>query len=166
MRRLALIGAALVLIATVVLIRRENPLLRMLWPPSDLYSTRAEAPLDIAKPGASAALAFAPKYLGSHAVELHFPGQPEVFSARKVSPLVLDVNVVVEGGGQWRETAKSTDAYRDRGGSGFIIFWAGKARPWSPGADTQVTVSVVEPDAELEKSYGPALIRAVKLSDK
>lgn len=145
--------------------RRQNTVLRFIWPPSDLYAPLASEPLDVSSSGHRSRLRFSPKYDGLHAVKLNFPGSIR-FETTASSPLVLEVSVTIDGNEVSREQTSRLSPYWARDGSGFIVHWAGTDRPWPPGEQMEVAVVVIVPDPGLQASYGQAAIRAVKLSDE
>jgi hypothetical protein len=146
--------------------RNRNTLLRLAWPPEDLYEDLGEAPIDVGTAGSVVELKVVPKYDGAHDVDIHFPSKLPLDGTLQWK---LRVRVEVLDGGRTiidNSDREGSPYWSSKGGSGLCFLRAEGENEWSPGFPYLIRVSVVVPDQPLIKEYGSAKVRVAKGSDE
>lgn len=165
----------LVVVAFVVVVgalgvracRHGNTLLRLAWPPEDLYDELGSAPIDVARAGSSVEMVVVPKYAGAHDVDIHFPGQLAL-DGRLSWRLRVEVEVLDQGGRLLHRSQQEGSPYwaGKRSGSGLTFLRTEGESEWRRGSFYRVRVTVVEPDEKLVEKYGAATVRVDKGPDE
>lgn len=146
--------------------RHGNTLLRLAWPPADLYDELGAAPIDVAHAGSTVELTVVPKYAGAHDVDVHFPVQLAMDGSLSWR-LQVEVEVLDEADRVLvRSRPKGSPYWAGRRGSGLTFLRTDRDSEWRPGSSYRVRVTVVEPDEELVEKYGPATVRIDKGPDE
>ncbi|GMU66644.1 MAG: hypothetical protein AMXMBFR36_29180 [Acidobacteriota bacterium] len=163
-----------VVLALVVLVgafgvracRNGNTLLRLAWPPADLYDELGSAPIDVGRAGSTVELVVVPRYAGAHDVDVHFPGQLALDGSLSWR-LRVEIEVLDEAGKVLvRSHREGSPYWAGKRGSGLNFLRTERESEWRPGSSYRVRVTVVEPDGDLVEKYGAATVRVDKGSDE
>lgn len=146
--------------------RHGNTLLRLAWPPEDLYEELGSAPIDVARAGSSVELVVVPKYAGSLDVDVHFPGKLALDGSLSWR-LRVEVEVLDEAGRVLvRSQPEGSPYWAGTSGSGLNFLRTEGDSEWRPGSSYRVRLTVIEPDGELVEKYGAATVRVDKGPDE